>query len=251
MRIAQISAVAVAAGCLAFAPAYAAAGQKGKSGHAPTPHGASTHAQAPQAPVTHGNPHTTTAPTQATHGNPHTSTTKAPTPTTSRGNPQTTKAATTTKAHGNPHTTTSTTGDATAARVQPVTASTTLNPIAQKLQGKPLGSRIEHMLPAGMTLDTASAGFRNQGQFIAAVHVSQNLGIPFADLRATMLGTRLPGSTTAVTSPMSLGQAIQQLKPFANAKTEASRAEVEAEHDFVTSDATRPITSTKSKKPHK
>ena len=44
------------------------------------------------------------------------------------------------------------------------------------------------MLPANMTLNGASSGFRNQGQFIAAVHVSQNLGIPFADLRAAMLG---------------------------------------------------------------
>jgi hypothetical protein len=235
MRIAHISAVAAAV-CLALAP-IAAAGQKGKGGGAPktTAHGPSTHAQGPQTQTTHGNPHTTTPKTSA--------------PTTTKGNPHTSSGTTTTKAHGNPRTTTSTSGASTTTRVQPTTETTTLNPIAQKLQGKPLGTRIEHMLPANMTLDTASAGFRNQGQFIAAVHVSQNLGIPFADLKATMLGTPLPGSTTAALSPMSLGQAIQQLKPFANATTEASRAETQATSDLrTTSTTSSSITPTKSKK---
>jgi hypothetical protein len=253
MRIAHISAVAAAV-CLALAP-IAAAGQKGKGGGAPktTAHGPSTHAQPPRTQTTHGNPHTTTPKTSApttTHGNPHTTTPKTSTPTTTKGNPHTSSGTTTTKAHGNPRTTTSTSGATTTTRVQPTTDNTTTpNPIAQKLQGKPLGSRIEHMLPANMTLDTASAGFRNQGQFIAAVHVSQNLGIPFADLKATMLGTPLPGSTTAALSPMSLGQAIQQLKPFANATTEASRAETQATDDLrTTSTTSSSITTTKSKK---
>ena len=58
------------------------------------------------------------------------------------------------------------------------------------------------------------AGFRNWGQFVAAVHVSNNLGIPFADLKAKMTGTA-PGptpGTTVLGTPMSLGQAIQSLK---------------------------------------
>jgi hypothetical protein len=148
---------------------------------------------------------------------------------------------------------------------------TPLNPIALKLQGKPLGARIEKMLPANMTLNTASAGFRNQGQFIAAVHVSQNLGIPFADLRATMLGLPLPGkttggtttvgtssSTTATTTttstPMSLGQAIQKLKPSANATTEATHAETQARADLstttsaTTTTTSKPTSTTTSKK---
>jgi hypothetical protein len=127
-----------------------------------------------------------------------------------------------------------------------------LNPIAQKLQGKPLGARIEKMLPATMTLNTASAGFRNQGQFIAAVHVSQNLGIPFADLRAAMLGLPKPGTTTTGTtspSPMSLGQAIQTLKPSANSTTEATRAQTQANADLsITSSTTTPTTTTTSTK---
>ena len=93
------------------------------------------------------------------------------------------------------------------------------------------------MLPANMTLNTASAGFRNQGQFIAAVHVSQNLGIPFADLRAAMLGLPRPGTTpppNTTLTPLSLGQSIQQLRPFANATTEASHAETQARADLST-----------------
>lgn len=244
MRIAHIPAVAAAV-CLALAP-VAAAGQKGKGGGAPkttAAHGPSTRAQAPRTQTTHGKPQTTTPKAQTAHGNPHTTTPKTSTPTATKGNPHTSSGTTTTKAHGNPRTTTSMSGAESTA-----TSTTTPNPIAQKLEGKPLGSRIEKMLPANMTLDTASAGFRNQGQFIAAVHVSQNLGIPFADLKATMLGTPLPGSTTAALSPMSLGQAIQQLKPFANATTETARAETQATSDLRTTSTSPSITTTKSRK---
>ena len=37
---------------------------------------------------------------------------------------------------------------------------------------------ISAMLPSGMTLDQATAGFRNQGQFIAALNASKNQGVP-------------------------------------------------------------------------
>src|SRR6266508_1623770 len=111
--------------------------------------------------TTRGKTHTTsgTATTTKTHGNPHTAT--APT----TGTTATSGSGTTTGAG-----TTSGTGTGTS-----TTTTTTLNPIAAKLQGKPLGTRLEQMLlSSGMTLNKASDGFRNQGQFIAAVHVSQN-----------------------------------------------------------------------------
>ena len=119
------------------------------------------------------------------------------------------------------------------------------------------------MLPANMTLNTASAGFRNQGQFIAAVHVSQNLGIPFADLRAAMLGLPKPGTTptsnttgtttpNATSTPLSLGQAIQKLRPAANATTEASHAETQARADLSTTTGNTTTTSgTTTTKPSK
>jgi hypothetical protein len=44
-----------------------------------------------------------------------------------------------------------------------------------------------------MTLDAASTGFKNQGQFIAALHVSHNLGIPLP-LKSDMVTGHEPRS---------------------------------------------------------
>ena len=49
---------------------------------------------------------------------------------------------------------------------------------------------------------TAAAGFKNLGQFVAAVNASHNQGIDFVALRALMVA---PNS-------MSLGQAVQQVR---------------------------------------
>src|SRR5947209_8326417 len=52
--------------------------------------------------------------------------------------------------------------------------------IATKLAANPaLSSKLSALLPPGTNLATASAGFKKLGQFVAAVHVSKNLGIPF------------------------------------------------------------------------
>jgi hypothetical protein len=97
-----------------------------------------------------------------------------------------------------------------------------VNPIAAKISAKPqLNARITAMLPAHMSLDRASRGFKNQGQFIAALHVSKNLGIPFSDLKSDM--TR---------KHMSLGQSIQDLKKSAASTTEAKKGETEAQEDL-------------------
>jgi hypothetical protein len=76
--------------------------------------------------------------------------------------------------------------------------------IAAKISRNPQQkARLEAMLPSGMTLERASTGFRNQGQFIAALEASRNQNIPFDKLKAEMTGEH----------PLSLGQAIQKLKP--------------------------------------
>src|SRR6266849_1246410 len=127
--------------------------------------------------------------------------------------PQTAVKPTTT---GKSSTTTSTTTRSSTA------SSATLNPIAQKISSHPqLASKVNALLPAGTTLNQASAHFRNQGQFLAALHVSRNLGIPFSNLKADMTGAK----------HLSLGQSIQDLKPRANATTEARHAEAAADHD--------------------
>jgi hypothetical protein len=84
-----------------------------------------------------------------------------------------------------------------------------------------LQAKLQAMLPSGVTLDEAAKGFKNQGQFIAALHVSQNLGIPFADLKTRMVDQHL-----------SLGQAIQSARPATDATTAARRGERQAATDL-------------------
>jgi len=84
-----------------------------------------------------------------------------------------------------------------------------------------LAERVRRLLPVGTNLQTASEGFKNEGQFIAALHVSRNLNIPFQQLKSKMTGTH----------PMSLGEAIHELRPNLadrTARREAERAEKEA-----------------------
>lgn len=98
----------------------------------------------------------------------------------------------------------------------------------QRIDANPqLVARLTPLLPTGTTLDQAAAGFKNQGQFIAALHVSKNLGIPFAQLKAEMTGT----------DHDSLGKAIHDLQSTVDAKAAAKTAEDEAKADVK---ATRP-----------
>ena len=56
-------------------------------------------------------------------------------------------------------------------------------------QNAGLAAQIQPLLPAQATPSGAAAGFRNQGQFVAAVHVAHNLGIPFDQLKAKVTGS--------------------------------------------------------------
>ncbi len=102
-------------------------------------------------------------------------------------------------------------------------------------QNTQLSSKLTSLLPAGTNLQTAAGGFRNLGQFVAAVHVSHNLGIPFDQLKCTELATAdaCPGLTVPSKSSH-LGQAIQTLKPTmssTDSKSAAKQAEKEASAD--------------------
>ena len=68
---------------------------------------------------------------------------------------------------------------------------------------------------------------RHEGRCIAALHVSQNLKTPFAQLKAEMVRPDRD----------SLGQAIHDRQPSANAKAAAKTAEQEARTDI---EATKP-----------
>jgi hypothetical protein len=136
-------------------------------------------------------------------------------------------------------TTTASTKPAKATKVSRSTSTTTTsvtwvpnNPVAQKLSTKTnLMNKVTGVLPAGTDLNAATAGFKNFGQFVAAVNVSNNLGIPFADLKANMTGIRLDGTPTGEPT-LSLGRSIQDLKPAANAGAEATKATKQADSDI-------------------
>ena len=103
-----------------------------------------------------------------------------------------------------------------------------LTPVQQKLQKNTnLASKLQSRLPAGTDLMKASAGFKNLGQFVAAVNVSNNLGIPFRQLKTKM-----------VDDGMSLGQSIKTLRPESSSTVEANRAEYDARGMILESETT-------------
>jgi len=209
MRLRELLISVTAMLSLAAAPVQAS-GPKGAPG--PKSHGNSsaTHAST----TTHGSAKNTTAPPQKT-------------------------------AHGNTKTTTTSAGTHGSAKKASTTPTEPLNPIAQKISAnKGLSPKMATLLPPNMSLNEASKGFKNQGQFIAALHVSQNLGISFADLKTAMTGIRpvttKPGGTTTVTvgttttssstttsqpTLLSLGQAIKKLS---NGSVDADAAAAKA-----------------------
>jgi hypothetical protein len=76
----------------------------------------------------------------------------------------------------------------------------------------------------GQDAQAACDGFKNLGQCVAAAHVAKNLDIPggFDALKAKVTGT----------GAVSLGKAIEQLSPQANAKAEAKKANKQASDDL-------------------
>jgi hypothetical protein len=127
-------------------------------------------------------------------------------------------------AHGKPATATPQTTTTTAG------TTLTLTPVQQKLQQNTnLAGKLQSRLPAGTNLMTASEGFRNLGQFVAAVNVSNNLGIPFVQLKTRM-----------VDENMSLGQAIQSVRADVDVTTEVRRAEADANRLISTTTTTTP-----------
>ncbi len=163
-------------------------------------------------------------------------------------------ATTATSSTTNSSTGTSTTGTSTTGTS---TTWTPTNPVAQKLSTKSnLVQKANRVLPANTDLNLATAGFKNFGQFVAAVNVSQNLKIPFADLKLAMTGIPLSGTSTTGTggsttpaTTLSLGQAIQKLKPEVNATVEAEHAQTQAAIETgETSKVTTTATTTKNGK---
>jgi hypothetical protein len=81
-----------------------------------------------------------------------------------------------------------------------------------------LVTRLQEMLPDGITVQQAAVGFRSQGQFVAAVYVAKTLDISFLELKQKVVRDR-----------MSLSQAIHLLSPDADVALELARAREFAE----------------------
>lgn len=234
----SILAIAAATALIISGPAYAQHGHGGgKPATSPsTQHGnsgATTHGQS--GATTHGNSGATTHGSSGatTHGNSGATThgnsgSHKPTSTGTMthgksgethggGNTKhsdTASATTTKKSSTTPTTTTSDNSTATG-----TTSTTTLTPVQQKLQkNTKLADKLSTRLPEGTDLMDAAKGFKNLGQFVAAVNVSNNLKLDFVDLKARM-----------VEDGMSLGQAIQDVKKTANVDAEVTKAETEAD----------------------
>lgn len=99
----------------------------------------------------------------------------------------------------------------------------TLTPVQQKLQKNTnLADKLRMQLPQGTNLLKAAEGFKNLGQFVAAVNVSANHpDVKFSELKTRMVDQR-----------MSLGQALQDTKKLSssNVQAEVQRAQTEADN---------------------
>jgi hypothetical protein len=95
---------------------------------------------------------------------------------------------------------------------QPKTASQLLT------QNTKLSSNLQSILGSKVNLQDASSGFKNLGTFVAAVHVSKNLNIPFDQLKTTMAG-----------DGYNLGKAIHSLQPNLS-KKQVKKAVKTAKH---------------------
>jgi hypothetical protein len=87
-------------------------------------------------------------------------------------------------------------------------------------QNSKLSSNLQRLLPTDTNIQDAAKGFDHLGQFVAAVHVSHNLDIPFDQVKGEMMN----GS--------SLGEAIHKLKPNVDARQEAIKANQQALDDM-------------------
>lgn len=93
-------------------------------------------------------------------------------------------------------------------------------------QNTKLSQNLQNLLGPNVNLQQAAAGFKNLGQFVAAVHVSKNLNIPFDQLKSEIM------------KEGSLGKAIKALDPSKTPqqiRTEVRKAEQQARQDIRSS----------------
>ena len=114
-----------------------------------------------------------------------------------------------------------------------------MSPTTLLQQNSKLESKLASFFPSGTDLLAESSGFKNLGQFVSAVHVSHNLGIPFDRLKCSELGTKTASASgtvcpSSVTNegPAGLGKSIQTLKPTAKSQQVIQEANRQSEQDI-------------------
>jgi hypothetical protein len=108
----------------------------------------------------------------------------------------------------------------TAARVAP-------SPVQLELRrNHVLADTLRVRLPRSTDLNIAAGGFRRLELLVAAINASNNLGVPFFELKRRI-----------VNDGMTLGQAIQDIRPRSRYWDEARRAEDDAAATIRTSEA--------------
>jgi hypothetical protein len=180
-----------------------------------------------------------------------TTTTKKTTPTANAKKTSPTATGTDARVKGNPKKATTTTGTTTGTAT-PVVDVLPTTPTTAHVKNPKLEARLLALLPnlpVGTTIQDVSAGFKNWGQFVAAVHVSNNLGLDFTQLKTAMTGLTpnpVPGAPPIQTgTPMSLGQAIKTVTSGTTAPDGTTltpttiTTEVKKAEDAATSDLRR------------
>ena len=102
-----------------------------------------------------------------------------------------------------------------------------VTPVQQELQRNAiLSNTLRSRVPQGADVTALASGFRRLELFVATVHASNNLAVPFAELKRRI-----------VNDGMTLGQAIQDIRPKSRYWSEAQRAEADAAEMIRTSEA--------------
>jgi hypothetical protein len=222
--------------------------------HGPKATTATGSAAAVKAQTTKGKSSSATPKTTTSTG----ATTKSAKSTTPKGNSASakTKGGTTTSTQSGLTTTSNTTTSSSTGSTTSSTTGTAAwkpdNPVAQKLSTKPnILQKAQAVIGMDVDLNGATSGFKNFGQFNAALNVSNNHQIAFADLKAAMTGLDMKGqpvvttSATGATTPastLSLGQAMKKLTGV-DSETVAQSALIQADAE-INSSSTTTSTST-------
>ena len=101
------------------------------------------------------------------------------------------------------------------------------SPVQQELQRNPiLLNTLRCRLPQGADVAALASGFRRLELFVATVHASNNIAVAFSELKRRI-----------VNDGMTLGQAIQDIRPKSRYWSEAQRAQDNAAEMIRTSES--------------